>query len=637
MWNTDSVIWALLLAAVPQLAASAAPPSTVGPPAPAVVLPPPAGLGPKLAAAVRKAPGAQQRFFASGLDEAAIRAAGGRVHAVVGPVTSGSAPASAIHGLAALATSIEAPQHLRPLLDVSRVRIGADRTDFGDGFDRRYRGDGVLIAIYDSGVSADHPDFRDDEGRHRFTALWHEDSDTECDVTAALAVCPVDDPIGHGTHVLSIAGGNAPRFRGVAPNAKLVVAGASRFVDLVAALAWFAEVAKREAAPMVVNLSLGGQEGAHDGTSAEARAIDGLGYLVVAAAGNEGNVPIHASTRLTEAPTHAAINLVAAAGRSVAVVDMWGEVDATMVASALVIGDGAVLADTGTIASGQPGRTVRLEVGGLAVATVELDAEAGPNPHNHRPHIRLEIDVPEVAALDGSRLAVRLHGSGEVHLWLDAPPEITALPVFDSTPTLATHDQVLGDSRHSISDPATAASAVAVASFISRQAPPAPGDVPTGDQALSAFSAAGPSLDPAHTRNKPDIAAPGEFVVAAAAADTGAAASTGPLYRPSSGTSVAAPHAAGAAAVLLAARPDADPAAVKRWLIDTAQSDETTADPARWGAGKLDVNAALAAAVGLSDCGCRSAVPARTGGHHWYLLLLSWGFLRARSTRVTSG
>ena len=53
--------------------------------------------------------------------------------------------------------------------------------------------------------------------------------------------------------------------------------------------------------PLVVNLSLGGSSGPHDGTDAFSRQLDELGReaIICVAAGNEGDARIHAGKTFT--------------------------------------------------------------------------------------------------------------------------------------------------------------------------------------------------------------------------------------------------------------------------------------------------------------------------------------------------
>ena len=69
---------------------------------------------------------------------------------------------------------------------------------------------------------------------------------------------------------------------------------------------------------------------------------------------------------------------------------------------------------------------------------------------------------------------------------------------------------------------------------------------------------------------KPDLGAPGAW--------TSAVAGTGTVERPFSGTSGATPVVAAAAAILRQAHPSEDPAAIKRRLVSSADTDTRTVD-----------------------------------------------------------
>ena len=632
------MIWTLLLLAAPQLAGPT-PSTTVDAPPPRsaiaeIAQPPPLGLGAKLASRIRRHPAKVHRFLVAGTDAETIRRLGGAMHAQVGGVIAGAARPATIRRLARAAQLIDAPQSLRPMLNLSRVVVRADEADFGDGFEGSHRGAGALIAMYDSGVDTRHPDFRDGEGKSRLRAL-RDDSGVECRSVESCAIGDaLHDPIGHGTHVLSVAGGNAPKFRGVAPEAGLVVASSTDFEDLVGALAWFDMIAAEEAQPMVINVSLGGHEGAHDGTSLEAEALDASPHVVVAAAGNEGDQTVHARVPLSAEPASVGVDFNAGVGESLAIVEIWGTAGEALAAEVIALDGGVVVDGTDSITIGAPGRTATIAIDGATVARVELDAEAADNPRNGRPHIRLEVGVPDLEALLGRRIGVVVTGGGHADLWLDAPARIPRLPHFFASEIDGLPGQIFGDAQHTVSDPATARNAIAVGAFVNRAGFPNADDVPNPGAPVSTFSARGPSTDPERTGPKPDIAAPGERVAAAAAGDTGQGSRLGILYRSSSGTSVAAPHVAGAAAVLLGARPDADVATVRAWLLDGATRLDGD-DPDRVGAGRVDVAESLALAVGRSSCGCRAThSPGGAAGLLW--LLVAGGCLRASGARVTS-
>lgn len=92
---------------------------------------------------------------------------------------------------------------------------------------------------------------------------------------------------------------------------------------------------------------------------------------------------------------------------------------------------------------------------------------------------------------------------------------------------------------------------------------------------VAGFSSRGPALAEGSDVIKPDIAAPGVGIVAAGPNP----ADGEPSYVFLSGTSMAAPHVAGLAAIYLGAHPDASPAEVKSALMTTA-TDTRDADGA---------------------------------------------------------
>nr|MBA3714489.1 S8 family serine peptidase [Pyrinomonadaceae bacterium] len=150
-------------------------------------------------------------------------------------------------------------------------------------------GQGVGIAVVDSGVYAAHKSFNNSSGQSR---VIHSQDFTGEGRT--------DDPYGHGTHVASIAAGNGQiasgAYRGVAHNANLINLrvlgsnGTGKVSSLLNAIDW---IMTNHAAYniRVVNMSLGTPAIESYTIDPLCRAVRGLvdaGMVVVAAAGNNG-------------------------------------------------------------------------------------------------------------------------------------------------------------------------------------------------------------------------------------------------------------------------------------------------------------------------------------------------------------
>ncbi|MFE6825079.1 S8 family serine peptidase [Streptomyces sp. NPDC057690] len=163
---------------------------------------------------------------------------------------------------------------LRASLDRSTAQIGVPAARQAG-----YDGQGVRIAVLDTGVDETHPDL---QGRQEAERNFTASPDAE-------------DRVGHGTHVASIAAGTGAKsggtYEGVAPGARILDGkvlgddGSGSESDIVAGLEW---AAAQNAD--IVNLSLGGQDWYGDDLMEEAvnRLTTERGVLVVAAAGNEG-------------------------------------------------------------------------------------------------------------------------------------------------------------------------------------------------------------------------------------------------------------------------------------------------------------------------------------------------------------
>ncbi len=456
-------------------------------------------------------------------------------------------------------------------------------------------GDGVVVGIVDSGVDWRHADFRRDDPPHQtrlelFANFFLDGADNphfeffdQNQINQALqggAGVPDGDAHGHGTHCASIAAGNGRAsggdFRGVATDAAVMAVAANPLLDdfiIRGVREIFARAGDR---PAVVNLSLGGHIGAHDGTAAIETVIDeesGPGRIIVVAAGNEGSDLIHWQGQLTlgtttEIPFRAIPNVVQT-------VDVWiprdDEVDIEIETP-----EGVRHVPTGDIESTSSG---------------DFIADFREDQVNRDGNLTVRTfafgDINGAAEIWRIRLTPIAVTHGTVHAWSQTRNGDRSLfPIG-------------GDDQCSIGMPATSDRGIAVASYVSKnqfQGPAgvlaAQGLTPGG---ISPFSSAGPTRI---GELKPDIAAPGQFITAAMAANSVLATDVryadrrhpNGQYVTIQGTSMATPFVVGLIALLLEREPDLTPEDIVRRLRATARRDPDTGPVwgSRFGFGKTD-------------------------------------------------
>ncbi|MDE5865522.1 MAG: S8 family peptidase, partial [Lachnospiraceae bacterium] len=223
----------------------------------------------------------------------------------------------------------------------------------GNSFVSSLRGQGVLVAVIDSGISWRNRDFRNADGTRRILFLWDQTLQAErvweqiamrnllpeerkeeyappdgfltgvefdrAQINEALnasseidgnLLVPSVDTSGHGTAVAGIAAGSGEGYgsvyEGGAPQSELIIVKLGtpransfpRTTELMRALTYVVRKSLELRRPISINLSFGNTYGAHNGTSLLERFIDNVSEIgrsvICVGSGNEGASGGHA-------------------------------------------------------------------------------------------------------------------------------------------------------------------------------------------------------------------------------------------------------------------------------------------------------------------------------------------------------
>ena len=410
-------------------------------------------------------------------------------------------------------------------------------------------GEGVVVAIIDSGIDYAHPAFIDEQGRSRILYIWDQNLTgppppgfvfgaeyTREQIDRALAETdrvrrrerlPHVDFNGHGTAVAGIAAGNGKsqtnRFLGAAPAASIICVklryNESPFytstTDLMRGVKYTIDKAESLNMPVAINLSYGTNDGSHDGLSLLEQFLDDMSSRwltsIVAATGNEGMTGHHAAGSVAQGET---VNVEFSTQPGLTY--LW----VIMRKSFVDVFSLEIISSAGHTS----GPITRYTGGSRAVlgnVTVTLQFSQ-PTPYDIDQNVRFQLAAFPGATIPESIWTIRITGVdvtvGSFDLWLPVT-EISGLGTACLDPSLS----------RTLTIPSTAKRVIAVGGY----------DSYTG--VFAQFSGRGFVFGARYV--KPDLVAPAVDVWAPRSGSRG--------YDRFTGTSMAAPHVTGSCALLM--------------------------------------------------------------------------------------
>lgn len=528
------------------------------------------------------------------------------------------------------------------MLNLARQEAGTDQIHKGTDLPQAYTGEGVVVGVVDAGFDYMHAAFRRPaDGALRIKRVWEQGATTldgasapakygygiELNTPELIEKAHGDsDSNSHGTHVAAIAAGSDAykdgAYVGNAPDADIVLVAldlnASTNADISNAVQYIFDYADEVGKPCVVNLSLGNQDGPHDGTSTfdtMTDAMQGPGRLIVGAAGNHRTDAFHIDHTFATAdaaPLRTFVKYKVAPSNSVSggTIEIWGEkgVDFTVdIAAYSTFNKKDARSTTVYPAEG----VTDVDFGKYATGTWKVASEV--SPLNGKPHVVLTSALTSIRNNYAIALTVTPKTAGRVNIWSDNT--YLALESRDiegfSAPDAASSTlcEIGGTGKRIL----TVGSYTTRNEYTTNGGQQATLQETVGD--LSSFSSYGPTVD---GRMKPNITAPGCFIISAVSNNDASGNLMYAEYNENfgrynqygymQGTSMASPFVAGIVATWLQAYPQLTPEQLHEIVQNTARKDSftATAPDSNWGYGKINALDGLRQCIEKQETGCVS-------------------------------
>ena len=532
-----------------------------------------------------------------------------------------------------------APQ---PMLDVARAEAGVDMVHNATSLEQPYTGKGVIVGVVDAGFDYTHAAFRNPtDGSLRIKRIWEQKNSTfegakapekygygiELDTPELISKAMGDNSENsHGTHVAGIATGSDPyksgAYRGNAHEAEIVLVAVDlescTSADISNAIAYIYDYADAADMPCVVNLSLGNHQGPHDGTSTfdtMADAMQGPGRLIVGAAGNHRADKFHIAHTFTSADDTPLRTFVTYKTAPSTVnyggdIEIWGEsgTDFTVDISAYSLFNKK---DVVTATAYPNDGVTDIELARYTTGKWTVASET--SPLNGKPHVTLSSAITSIRTNHAIAITVTPKSGGKIDIWADN----TRLGLDSKDEEGFTAP---GESSTIAEIAGTAKRILTVGAYTTRNEYTVNGAHGTLSETVgevSSFSSYGPTAD---GRMKPEISAPGCFIISAVSsndasgtimqADNNDSWERTNLYGYMQGTSMSAPFVAGVVATWLQACPQLTPEQLREVMRSTARKDTFTGTleegDNNWGYGKVDAYNGLKQCISIATAGCET-------------------------------
>lgn len=512
------------------------------------------------------------------------------------------------------------------LNDSTRLSRYVDPVHAGtNGLSQAYTGDNVIVGLVDVGIDFSHLDFQDASGNTRVLRIWDQTVAYTVpnpygygrmwDSTAINAgTCTHTTTNPHGTRVSGIATGNGlanGKNKGMAPDSKIVMVGtdlnATNWTLTVAdACDYIYKFADSLGLPCVINLSVGGYYGSHDGNDPGSVYVEQLldehpGRVFVSAAGNAGSIgKFHVPGNVTSDTTFTWFTNNAS---NYIYFDMWADTSDSHFDYSIEMDEPSLYSNRGETVFRNTHDNLNAVVydtiynGANRIATMQIWTELIDSAY----HMEFFMET-----IDSTTYLCRFKtkGSGQYDLWSgDSPASglygntiVTTLPASTIVPEIGNY--LMPDSlMTTVSSFQCSEKIITVGNFRNRsQYLNNNGTMSTfsAPNVLSATSSKGPSR---LNVIKPDISANGDNSFAAAPlwylanpANNNLIESGG-MHGRQSGTSASSPVVAGIAALYLEKCPTASYKDFKHDMIATAEHDSYTGTGPDYGYGYGKIHA----------------------------------------------